>query len=338
MKNLKGLFFVGFCLAFYFILVWLMNMGVINNYLRDTLIMVFINIILVVSLNLTMGFLGQLALGHAGFMAVGAYTSVALIMKLKEVYGASANYLVFDFILFELPVHFIWLGIIAGGLMAVVFGVIIGIPTLRLRGDYLAIVTLAFNEIIKSILNVIPFTGGAKGIFGIPKYTTFNIAYLMCVICVASVFLLVKSRHGRAIIAIREDEIAAESSGINTTFYKLYAFCFSAFFAGVGGALFAHYVTFIAPNNFDYNKSIEIAIMTVFGGLSNIYGSIISASVLTILPQFLVTFQRWRMLIYSVILILFMILKGKGITTKISDYIKNKLNLNKKNNITDMES
>lgn len=337
MKNYKGLFFVGFSLAFYFILIWLMSIGVINNYLRDTLIMVFINIILVVSLNLTMGFLGQLALGHAGFMAVGAYTSVALIMKLKEAFGADANYIVFNLIFFDLPIHFIWIGIIAGGLMAVFFGIIIGIPTLRLRGDYLAIVTLAFNEIIKSILNVIPFTGGAKGLFGIPKYTTFNISYFVCIICIASIFLLVKSRHGRAIIAIREDEIAAESSGVNIIFYKLFAFCFSAFFAGVGGALFAHYVTFIAPNNFDYNKSIEIAIMTVFGGLSNIYGSIISATVLTVLPQFLVTFQRWRLLIYSVILILFMILKGKGITTKISEYFKYKFHKNK-SNISNTES
>ncbi|MFV0503324.1 MAG: branched-chain amino acid ABC transporter permease [Lachnospirales bacterium] len=329
LKYKKVLFFLVACAAVYFTLITLMSTGYINNFYQGLLITIFINIILVASLNLTMGFLGQLALGHAGFMAVGAYTSALIIEQFRNIFGDDINYIFFDLGFFQLPIHLMWFGIIFGGLVAVVFGVIIGVPTLRLHGDYLAIVTLAFNEIIKSVLNVLPFTGGAKGMLGIPKYTTFNVSFIACVICLSSIFLLIKSRHGRAIISIREDEIAAEASGINTVYYKLFAFCFSAFFAGVAGSLYAHYFTYLSPSDFDFNKSIEIAIMTVFGGLSNLYGSIVSATVLTALPQILIPLQKWRMLIYSVILILFMVLRANGTL----DLMKLKLKRNNKKEV-----
>ncbi len=291
--------------GFYIVLFTLMQTGIINGYNSGIIILILINIILASSLNLTMGFLGQLALGHAGFMAVGAYTSALLTMNMS------------------LPPAIAFpIGLISAGLMATVFGIIIGIPTLRLAGDYLAIVTLAFNEIIRNILESMTITNGAKGLNGIPKYTTFTSAYIVMAICLVSISLLIKSRHGRSIISIKEDEIASEASGVNTTYYKLLAFCISAFFAGVAGSLYAHNVIYISPSNFDYNKSIEIAIMVVFGGLGSLKGSIISATILTALPQVLIDFAKYRMLIYSIILIVFMILKQSGKLEQLQNAIK----------------
>ncbi len=294
--------------SFYIVIFALMQLGFINNYNSGIIILILINITLAVSLNLTMGFLGQLALGHAGFMAVGAYTSAILTMHMSLP-----------------PVIAFPIGMLSAGLISAFFGLLIGIPTLRLSGDYLAIVTLAFNEIIRNVLESMKITNGAKGLNGIPKYTTFTSAYLIMAICILTVYFLIKSRHGRSIISIKEDEIAAEASGVNTNYYKLLAFCISAFFAGVAGSLYAHSVIYISPSNFDYNKSIEIAIMVVFGGLGSIKGSVISATILTALPQVLIEFAKYRMLIYSIILIVFMILKQSGKLTKLQDMIKTPL-------------
>lgn len=310
MKTNKKVFAI---LAIVYVAIFaLMKIGIINSYNSGIIIFILINITLAVSLNLTMGFLGQLALGHAGFMAVGAYTSALLTMNMSL-----PSYIAFP------------IGLICAGLMAAIFGLIIGVPTLRLSGDYLAIVTLAFNEIIRNLLESMSITNGAKGLNGIPKYTTFTSSYLIMVICILTVYFLIKSRHGRSIISIREDEIASEASGINTTYYKLLAFCISAFFAGVAGSLYAHNVIYISPSDFDYNKSIEIAIMVVFGGLGSIPGSIVSSSILTALPQMLISFAKWRMLIYSIILILFMILKQTGKLEQLKSAIKSKFSKKK---------
>lgn len=294
-----------FLIGAYVLIFGLTKAGLISNYNTGIIILILINITLAVSLNLTMGFLGQLALGHAGFMAIGAYTSAILTMRMELS-----------------PVIAFPIGLISAGIMAAIFGVLIGIPTLRLAGDYLAIVTLAFNEIIRNVLESMTITNGARGISGIPKYTTFTSAYVVTAICILTVYLLIKSRHGRSIISIREDEIASEACGVNTTYYKLLAFCISAFFAGVAGSLYAHNITTISPSAFDYNKSIEIAIMVVFGGLGSIPGSVISATILTALPQMLIEFAKWRMLIYSIILVVFMILKQTGKLEVVKDKVK----------------
>ena len=228
----------------YVALSLLMRFGVINDYVKGILLMACINIILTVSLNITSGFLGELALGHAGFMAVGAYAA-ALFSKSLSLIPAV-----------EFP-----LAILVGGFAALIAGYIVSIPALRLKGDYLAIITLAAGEIIRNILKNLDIVGGTKGYTGIPGYTNFAWAYFVAVICIFASKSLIQSRHGRSIISIREDEIAAEASGVDTNRYKIIGFIFSAFFAGVGGALYAHYLRFLQPGIFTLNKSIEILVM-----------------------------------------------------------------------------
>jgi ABC-type branched-chain amino acid transport system, permease component len=210
-----------------------------------------------------------------------------------------------------------------GGVMAAVFGVIIGVPALRLRGDYLAIITMGFGEIIRVLILAMPFTGGARGLIGIPSVVPrgagnpyvalFSYVFFLAVLTVYVIYSFIKSRHGRAVIAIREDEIAAEASGINTTYYKLLAFILAAFFAGVAGGLYAHHVGVLNPAKFDFNYSIEILVMVVLGGMGSITGSVISATVLTILPEALRQFSDYRMLVYSIILIMVMLFKPSGL-------------------------
>lgn len=259
--------------------------------------LIMINIILAVSLNLVTGFLGQLTLGHAGFMAIGAYVS-AIFTKSLNLPG---------FIEFSCA-------IIIGGVAAAIIGILIGIPALRLKGDYIAILTLGFGEIIRGIIIYMQnITGGARGLKSIPDYSNFTNVYWVMTFTIFVIFTLIHSRHGRAIISIREDEIAAEASGINTVYYKIFAFCISAFFAGVSGALFAHYNTLLDPKRFDYNYSIEMLIMVVLGGMGSLTGSILSAIVLTALPQLLSDFSNYRMLIYSILLIIIMLFKPSGL-------------------------
>lgn len=274
----------------------LIQSGMINSYISGILILVCINIVLAISLNITAGCLGQMALGHAGFMSIGAYTA-ALFTKSNLIPGVGGYVL----------------ALILGGLVAMIIGVVIGIPALRLRGDYLAILTLAFCEIIRVLIEFFKFTGGAKGLTGIKLQKNFAIIYIIMLLCVFMMYTFMKSRHGRAILSIREDEIASESSGINLTFYKTLAFAYSAFFAGVAGGMYAHYIGILGAKNFDFNKSIDILVIVVLGGLGSFTGSAIGAIVLTILPEMLRGFNDYRMFIYAVMLILMMMFRPSGL-------------------------
>ena len=263
----------------------------INSYWQGVLILCGINIILAVSLNLAAGYLGQLTLGHAGFMSVGAYVSALISIHMNVPFIVA-----------------LLIGAVAAGLI----GLVIGIPVLRLKGDYLCIITLAFNEIIRVVMNNLSITNGAKGLIGIPMDTNLIYVYIFMVITIFVIYSIVKSRHGRAIISIREDETASELSGIDVGYYKVFAFAVSAIFAGLAGGLYAHYYTVILPKVFDFNKSVEILVMVVLGGMGNLKGSIIAAIVLTILPELLISFSQYRMLLYAIVLIAAMILKGTG--------------------------
>lgn len=280
----------------YLLLTYLINEGILSRYQAKMLIPVGIYIILAVSLNLTAGFLGQLPLGHAGFMSIGAYTA-ALFTK-----GVS------------LPISVSFpLGLLAGGLVAGVFGILIGLPALRLRGDYLAIITLGFSEIIRVIILNLKFTGGAFGLRGISRVTDFTSVFVCVVITIMILHMLIKSRHGRAIIAIRENEIAAEATGIPTTYYKTLGFSVSAFFAGIAGGLYAHYLGILDAGTFGFMKSIEILVMVVLGGMGSMIGSVIAATGLTLLPELLRGFDRYRMVIYSLLLVVVMVFKPSGL-------------------------
>ena len=283
-------------LALYILLSVLISANIINPYYSGILTMVCINVILAVSLNLATGFLGQLVLGHAGFMSVGAYSAALFTM-----YSGLPTVVSFP------------LALLVGGIVAAAFGVIIGVPALRLKGDYLAILTLGFGEIIRVLILAMPFTGGAAGLSGIPLLTTFTYVFIIAIITVAVIFAFIHSRHGRAVIAIREDEIAAEAAGIHTTYYKLLAFVLAAFFAGIAGGLYAHHIGVLDPSKFDFNYSVESLIMVVLGGMGSITGSIVAAIVLTLLPELLRGFSEYRMLIYSVILICVMLFKPSGL-------------------------
>mgnify|MGYP002664901685 CR=1 FL=1 len=289
-------------LALWFVLYTLIQNGTITNYWSGILITVGINIILATSLNVATGYLGQLPLGHAGFMAVGAYTC-ALFTKYSPLP---------DGVSFAI-------GLALGAVMAGLFGVLIGVPALRLTGDYLAILTLGFGEIIRITLNniddVLGFKlfYGSKGLKNIPKYSNFTNVFLCVVITCFLIHAMMKSRHGRAVLAIRDNEIAAESCGIQTTYYKVMAFAFSAAFAGMAGGLYACYIGVLNPSTFGFMKSIEILVMVVLGGMGSMLGSILSATVLTILPEATRSFDSYRMVIYSLVLILMMIFRPGGL-------------------------
>ena len=279
-----------------------LSQNVLSTYQNKVLLLVGINIILAVSLNVATGYLGQLPLGHAGFMAVGAYTS-ALFTKYSTLPEPAA----------------FAVGLVLGAAMACLFGVLIGIPALRLTGDYLAILTLGFGEIIRITLNnidnVLGFSlfYGAKGLKNIPKYSDLVSVFLCVVLTCFLIHTMLKSRHGRAVLAIRDNEIAAESCGIQTTYYKVMAFSFSAAFAGLAGGLYAGYLGVLDPSGFDFMKSIEILVMVVLGGMGSMLGSILSATVLTILPEALRSFSDYRMVLYSVVLIFMMIFRPGGL-------------------------
>lgn len=301
-----------------------------NQYIQLQLLYLCANIIFAVSLNLVNGFTGQFSIGHAGFMAVGAYTSAMLAVTVHDATGADPNIL--WFIGFAL----------AGGVAAAIAGLIVGVPSLRLRGDYLAIVTLGFGEIIRVILLNMSSVGGARGLPGIPRphevdlgntvFTPFYFNYVLSIfwviVTVTFMWRLVNSVQGRAFLSVREDEVAAQSMGINTTRVKVRAFVIAAFFAGISGSVFAHSVQFISPSVFGFTKSIDAIIMVVLGGMGSITGSIFAAFVVTLVPEFVlrpltdITGVDLRMVIYSLTLILFMILRPKGIlgTREITDF------------------
>ena len=280
----------------YVVMMVLIKAGVINRYYEGIVRLICINVIMAVSLNLVCGFMGQLALGHAGFMSVGAYAAALFTMK-----SGLPEAVAFP------------LALLVGGIVAAIVGVVIGIPALRMRGDYLAIITLGFGEIIRVVANALPITGGAKGLSGIPSCTNFSYAYWVMILSVFVIFAFIKSRHGRAVLSIREDEIAAEASGIRTTYYKMMAFVLAAFFAGIAGGLYAHHVGVLSPTKFDFNYSVEFLVMVVLGGMGSITGSIIAAIVLTILPEALRGFEDYRMLLYSLVLIVMMLFRPTGL-------------------------
>ncbi|WP_018132309.1 branched-chain amino acid ABC transporter permease [Effusibacillus pohliae] len=270
----------------------LIDTGVLNDFAESTLILICINIILGVSLNLINGFTGQFSIGHAGFMSIGAYLSAIMTID------------------FNMP--FV-VALVIGGLAAAVAGLIIGIPSLRLKGDYLAIATLGFGEIIRIVWLNTEYVGGASGLSGIPTETNWTWVFLWTLITVVVINNFVNSTHGRACISVRENEIAAEAMGVNTTKYKVMAFVIGAFFAGIAGGLSAHMFYIINPNNYNFMKSFEILVIVVLGGLGSTSGSIVGAIVLTMIFTLLQDYPDIRMIIYSVLLILMMIFRPSGL-------------------------
>jgi branched-chain amino acid transport system permease protein len=280
----------------------------LDPYFLRVIVTVGINIILAVSLNLVNGYTGQFSLGHAGFMCIGAYTSAVITMFVAPK--------IFGQVLLPTQIQswpLFLCAALAGGLMASISGLIVGIPSLRLKGDYLAIVTLGFGEIIRIIFLNIPAVGAARGLPAIPSYTTFFWAYSFAFVTIYVVLSIVHSSYGRGFIAVHDDEIAAEAMGINTTRYKIIAFTISAFFAGIAGALYAHYKTFISPNGFDFMRSIEIVVMVILGGMGNTIGVIAAAILLTVLPEVLRPVQDYRMVLYSFLLIVLMLTRPQGL-------------------------
>jgi branched-chain amino acid transport system permease protein len=276
----------------------------INPYYFQIIIYIGINIILASSLNIINGFAGQFSLGHAGFMATGAYTSAVITSALHitrgSFWGAPA----------------LALALLAGGIVASLFGILVGIPSLRLKGDYLAITTLGFGEIIRVIVQNLNFLGAARGFTGIPKLTNSFWVFSTVVLVIIVISNLVNSTYGKAFLAVRDDEIAAEAVGISATRVKVVAFIAGAFFAGVAGGLYAHFVTYINPMQFSFLKSFEIVVMVIIGGMGSILGVILSATLLTILPEALRTVAQYRMVIYSLLLVIIMITRPQGLFIK----------------------
>src|SRR6056297_882201 len=290
----------------FIIMKMLISNGILNRYYVGIIVFIGVNIILASSLNIATGFLGQLALGHAGFMATGAYTSAITSMAIIE---SIENGVIIGMPNFMILI----LSLIAAGVVSLLVSLIIGIPSLRLRGDYLGIITLGFGEVIRVFINNIKVTGGAQGLTGIPGLTNFDNTFWITVFVIFVLYTFTNSKHGRAIISIREDEIAAEAVGIPTTFYKVLGFSTAAFFGGVGGGLYAHYLAFLDPNIFGFMRSVEILVIVVLGGMGSLTGSIIAAIVLTILPEALRDFAQYRLLIYSFLLVAMMIFRPQGL-------------------------
>lgn len=319
----KNMITYAIVIAAFVIMQSLISAGSVSSLLEGLMVPICIYVILAVSLNLVVGILGELSLGHAGFMCVGAFASAFFSKCMRDV-------ITVDIVRFLLA-------LLIGVLAAAVFGILIGIPVLRLKGDYLAIVTLAFGEIIKNLVNVLyigrdsngfhfstkdvmalnmepdgtVIVNGPQGITGTPKDATFLIGFILILITLFIVTNLINSRDGRAIMSIRDNRIAAESIGINVTKYKLMAFTISAALAGAAGVLYAHNLSTLTANtnNFGYNQSIMILVFVVLGGIGNIRGSIIAATILTMLPELLrgLPVSDYRMLIYAIVLIIMML-------------------------------
>lgn len=295
MKNFfdkKSIYFIIGTLITYGVLFALISAGIINSYYTGIITLALINIVLAVSLNLIVGFTGQLCLGHAGFMSIGAYVSAIITQK------AGLPFIVSIFI---------------AAIIACIFAALIGYPTLKLTGDYFAITTLAFCEIIRIIIMNIDAVGGARGLTGIPKKTTFTLAFAFMIVTIVVIYNIIHSSQGRAMLSVRENEIAAQSMGINAFKYKMMAFVIGAFFAGLAGGLYSHYMGYIQPVSFDFNKSIDYLTFVVFGGMGSLSGSIIATIVLTFLPELLRSMHDFRMIIYPLALIILMIFRPQGL-------------------------
>ena len=279
----------------------------IDPYYLDVMIGVGINVILAVSLNLVNGYTGQFSLGHAGFMSVGAYLSAAVTLLLgPRLLGEDGGTALQQGLLFLAA-------LLMGGAGAALAGLAVGIPSLRLKGDYLALVTLGFGEIIRVIFQNVEALGGALGLNGIPNYTNVFWVYAFAALTVFTVVCLVRSTYGRGFLATQDDEIAAEAVGIDTTRYKIVAFVVGAFFAGVAGGLYGHFKLTITPTGFDFTKSIEIVVMVILGGMGNTPGVILAAILLTVLPEMLRAVEQYRMVLYSLLLIVLMLARPKGL-------------------------
>lgn len=313
-KNKKKSYLIttGLVILFYVLVQVLISANILSRYWQGILNLICINMIMAVSLNLTVGVLGQINLGHAGFMAIGAY-SAGLFLKTGIVTGLPA------FVL----------SLIVGGFVAAIFGILIGLPVLRLTGDYLAIVTLAFGEIIRVLIENLDFTGGAQGLAGIPTTKDFWKFFFMAVFVITMIFTWAESRHGRTVLSIRDNELAAEACGINITRYKTQAFTLSAIFAGIAGALYAQNIGVLAANIFNYNKSFDYLVMVVLGGMGSITGAIFSSIGLTIIPELLKPLAEWRMVIYAIILIVVMIFRPQGLLGRKEFSIRRFLKLDK---------
>lgn len=279
-------------LVLFGVLYALMETGFIGSFWELNIFLICINIIMAVSLNLINGYTGQFSLGHAGFMAVGAYVGVVCTVNFHVPFG---------------------LALIFGGLAAGVLGCLIGLPTLRLKGDYLAIATLGLGEIIRIVIMNIEYVGGAAGFKGIPHHTTFPWVFLVMLFTLFFIKNFVNSKYGRSCIAVRENEIAAEAMGVNTTKYKVMAFTIGAIFAGIGGGLFAHCFYIINPSSFTFMASFNYLIMVVLGGLGSITGSIAGAFVVTFVSAALASWPEFRMIIYAIVLILLMFYRPQGL-------------------------
>ena len=303
----------------------------LGGYVQKVLLDIGINVIAAVSLTVVNGFTGQFSIGHAGFMAVGAYASSAI-----------THYFLLSHQMALVPpdpmgVPLFALALLAGGLLAAGFGYVVGLPSLRLRGDYLAIVTLGFGEILRvivqntggqlsageirgsSTLSWFGHLGGSLGFSSVPLYTTFFWVYLLVLVTVGVAVRLLHSTHGRAFLSVRENEVAAEAIGIDTTRYKVRAFVLGAFFAGIAGGLGAHLVGAIDPKDYGFMRSFEIVIMVVLGGMGSVSGAILAAILLTFLPEGLRSLQGafgtgdYRMVLYSVALIVLMLVRPRGL-------------------------
>ena len=291
--------------------IFSLGSGFINPYYLDILLGIGINIILAVSLNLINGYTGQFSLGHAGFMAVGAYATASVTLfvgpLVLPLFGSAKDAV-------GVPTLFL-AALLAGGVMAALVGWLVGVPSLRLKGDYLAIVTLGFGEIIRVVFQNIEAVGGSSGMKGILPYTNLFWTYGWVALTIFTVLMLVHSTYGRGFLAVHDDEIAAAAMGINTTRYKVTAFVIGSFFAGVAGGLYAHLKTFISPSGFDFMKSIDIVVMVILGGMGNTRGVILAAILLTVLPEVLRPVAEYRMILYSLLIIIIMLTRPQGLFT-----------------------
>ena len=272
--------------------------GLFNGYVEFVLITAGINIILCASLNLVNGYMGEFSVGHAGFMAVGAYAAGLLAVKVLP--GAT-------------PVWAFPLVVVAGGLVAAFIGFLLALLSFKTRGDYLAIITLAFLMIVKSAMENIPFTGGPRGLLGIERLTTLPQTAAWVIITLWVIRNLVYSKFGRAITAIREDELAAGAMGVRTREAKILAFVVSSFFGGVAGALFAHQLQFINPATFDIIKSTDILVMVYIGGVASLTGSVLGAVLVTLLAQVLQPLGTWRAVVMPLTLVFLMLFRPRGL-------------------------
>jgi branched-chain amino acid transport system permease protein len=272
--------------------------GILNLYLQQVIMYIGINIILTISLNLVNGYMGEFSVGHAGFMAIGAYVSSLLtVLVFPKAWGP-----------FVFP-----LVLVLGGLVAALAGLIVALPSFKTRGDYLAIVTLAFNMIIKSVLENIDAIGGPRGFMGMSKLTNVAWVYVWVLFTIFAIRNFIFSSYGRGILSIREDEVAAELVSVNTRQVKILAFVISSFFAGIAGGLFAHLLQFINPRSFTILKSTDVLVMVYLGGIGSITGSILGASIYTVLLELLRPLGVWRWVVGPLLLVILMITRPRGI-------------------------